>query len=219
MATTDGRYLSWVSHKGMFVCANPGLKWGPTGWKNLAWIKIDWALNQCSVSPGLLEILAHTSHSSSPTARKEASSLIMRKKITVSCWRRVDLTRAAGGDSGANRPRQRRRWRIWWRHKEEWASRDTTIFTYDAARLSFDAAAGASGDDVSRRGLPTARGGEGDASPTARFSPVQRLFFRPLLPLARVLFLRYRCLDLAAWGFLMQEPRICWLLVLESGGT
>jgi hypothetical protein len=73
--------------------------------------------------------------------------------------------------------------------------------------------------------LATTRGGGGyprrevmratrPSSRTMWFSPVWSIFFLPLLPLARILFLR--CLDLAAWGFLMQEPRICWLLVLES---
>jgi hypothetical protein len=48
------------------------------------------------------------------------------------------------------------------------------------------------------------------SSPTTRFSLVQRLFFLPLLSVTRVLFLHYRCLDLAAacmewWGSILSQ--------------
>jgi hypothetical protein len=39
-----------------------------------------------------------------------------------------------------------------------------TIFTYDAVRLGLDAADGASGDDMRRRGLSTVRGSKGGAT-------------------------------------------------------
>jgi hypothetical protein len=75
---------------------------------------------------------------------------------------------------------------------------DVTIFTYDAVRVGHNVAGGASCDDARRRGLPTTQGGESDVtiftydvvlSDASSFLP---------LPLARVLFLCYRCLDLAA---------------------
>jgi hypothetical protein len=64
-----------------------------------------------------------------------------------------------------------------------------------------DVADSASGDSVRRRGLPTARGGEGDTA-IFTYNVVLSVPRVPSPPLpVRVLFLRYRCLDLAAWGF------------------